>query len=101
MTKRENINDRKYKDNSVMPININEEIEDNKVNAIKEQKLKFRSLVSDILDIRSQYHTHKGQTMSKKRNSVLTTIHEEDINDYVKTSAEDNVQNFNICIESK
>ena len=45
-----------YKDNSVLPINV-EEAPDSREEELQELKTKFRNLVEANLKIRSQFHT--------------------------------------------
>lgn len=101
--KHQNTIKEKCHENSILPMNnyVENEIFYQRSNILKELKLKFKSLVEEILKIRSKFHRKKNDyILSRKKTSVVSN-NDGDITEYVKTCEGENIPSFNICIEAK
>lgn len=85
-----------HKDNSVMPINIDDET----IDKLKTLKEKFKSLIQDILKIRNEFHSNINQNFNKDEKNVVNE-EDGDISEYVKTTAGQSPQGFSLLIELK
>jgi len=68
---------------------------------LKELKFKFKSLVEEILQIRSKFSSNKRKNIQNQKKTQNEDEKEGDITDFVKITAGENVPSFNICIEVK
>lgn len=87
----------KHKDNSVMPINI----DDDTIDKLKTLKEKFKSLIEDILKTRLEFHSNIDQNLNKEEGNNIVDEGDGDISEYVKTTAGQSPQGFNFLIEIK
>ncbi|CAI2381024.1 unnamed protein product [Moneuplotes crassus] len=101
MTEKNTTGQKKYKDNSVMPVSIDEEAQSHHMAGLKNLKTKFKILVEEILKTRAAIHKSQEQHMNPDKIENVDVDTECDINELVKTSAGDCPETFNCLVEAK
>lgn len=85
----------KYNDNSVMPLNIDNET----IVELKSLKARFKELVKNLLNKRAHFHNIMGPDKNIDESVDIVTDMDGDITEYVKSKDKENSQSFKLFVE--